>query len=235
MGLMSRMTTIFKSKVSKYLDRVEDPRETLEYSYSRQTEMLAQVKRGLADVVTSKKRLEFQAAQLKERADQLEAQAKEALAAGREDLARLALERRQAALDQVAGLDGQIAELEKEQEKLSLAEARLAAKVEAFRTQKEVIKAQYSAAEASVKIGEAATGLSEELADIGLAMQRAKDKTESMKARAAAIDELVAQGALADPLASPGDDDIGRELRKMKGDKEVAAELERLKKEVAGA
>lgn len=235
MGLMSRMTTVFKSKVSKVLDQVEDPRETLEYSYKRQLEMLQQVKRGLADVVTSKKRLELQAAQLKDQVGKLEDQARRSLQANREDLATLALQRKQAAEEQLAGLDQQVAELEKEQEKLSLAESRLSAKVESFRTQKEVIKAQYSAAEASVKIGEAATGLGEEMADVGMAIERAKDKTEGMKARAAAIDELVSQGALEDPLGGPGGgDEIERQLGQISSSQKVKADLERLKKEVAG-
>ena len=42
-----------------------------------------------------------------------------------------------------------------------------------------------------MKIGEAATGIGEEMADTGLAIQRAQDKTEQMQARASAVDELV--------------------------------------------
>src|SRR5436189_217800 len=74
----------------------------------------------------------------------------------------------------------------------------------------DVTTAQYSAAEAQVRIGEAATGIGEQMADVGLAVQRAKDKTEQMQARANAIDELTASGALTD-LTSSGDD-IDRQL-----------------------
>ena len=73
-----------------------------------------------------------------------------------------------------------------------------------------MIKAQYSAAEAQVRIGEAATGIGEEMADVGLAIQRAKDKTEQMQARAAAVEELTESGALTD-YTSQGDD-IDRQL-----------------------
>lgn len=233
MGIFSRMSTIFKAKMNKILERAEDPRETLDYSYQRQVEHLRNVKRGLADVVASKKRVELQAITLRQNAEKLEGQAKEALRAGREDLATMALQRRQAILSQLQGLDEQIAGLEREQEKLAAAEARLSAKVEAFRTQKEVIKAQYSAAEAQVKIGEAATGLSEELADVGLAVERAQAKTENMKARAAAIDELVDSGVLEDALAPK--DDIAAELDKISAAQKVNDELVRLKKEVGRA
>ena len=95
--------------------------------------------------------------------------------------------------------------LEAQQEKLVTSEKQLSARIEAFRSQKEVIKAQYSAAEAQVRIGEAATGIGEQMADTGLAIQRAKDKTEQMQARASAVDELIESGALEDftPAARP--------------------------------
>src|SRR5437667_6014619 len=95
-GLMSRASTIVKAKLSKLLDRAEDPGETLDYSYEKQLELLQNVKRGIADVATAKKRLELQTAQLEQSIVKLETQAREALAAGREDLARQALERKAA-------------------------------------------------------------------------------------------------------------------------------------------
>src|ERR671922_81694 len=114
-------------------------------------------------------------------------------------------------------------------------EKQLQAKVEAFRSQKEVIKAQYSAAEAQVRIGEAASGIGEQMADTGLAIQRAKDKTEQMQARAAAVDELVESGTLEDFTA--GDQtSLDRELAHVSAGRQVDAELERRKAEVgAGA
>jgi phage shock protein A len=232
MGVISRMSTIFKAKINKALDSVEDPRETLELSYQKQLEMLQQVRRSLADVVAGKKRLELQGVRLKENLATLDDQAKQALQLGREDLARAALERKAGLQAQLDALQPQIDELAGEQQKMELAEQRLSAKVDAFRTQKEVIKAQYSSAEAQVKIGQAATGLSEEMTDVGLAVQRAQDKTESMKARAAAIDELTADGALPD-FTKTGDP-IADELRKAKGQVDVDAELAKLKAEVGG-
>src|SRR6187551_1859849 len=184
MGLMSRTSAIVRAWYSKLLDRAEDPAVTLDYSYERQLELLQNVKKGIADVVTAKKRLELQTKKLETEMPKLDEQARQALAANREDLARAALERKAFAQQQLQSLDQQIDDLAAQQEKLADSEKRLAAKVEAFRTQKETIKAQYSAAEAQVKIGEAATGIGEEMADTGLAIQRAQDKTEQMQARA---------------------------------------------------
>lgn len=229
MGLFDRMGTVVKSKMNKLMDRMEDPRETLDYSYEKQLEMLQNVKKGVAEVATSKKRLQLQKSKLEQNIEKLDSQAREAVQADREDLARLALERKSALVIQVQGLDQQIADLDKEQEKLVAAEKRLSTKVEVFRTKKETIKAQYSAAEAQVKINESVSGISEEMADVGLAIDRAENKTEEMKARASAIDELIEVGALDDLTASG--DDIDRELSKINANASVDLELEKLKKE----
>jgi phage shock protein A len=230
MGLMSRTTNVIRAWWSKLLNRAEDPSVTLDYSYERQREMLQKVKKGIADVVTAKKRLQLQSQKLEVEMPKLEGQARQALSAGREDLARAALERKAFAQQQLQSLDGQVGDLEKQQAGLEESEKRLAAKVEAFRTQKETIKAQYSAAEAQVRIGEASTGIGDEMADTGLAIERARDKTEEMQARAAAVDELVTSGTLED-YTSTGTD-LDRELAKVSADQAVDQELERLKNEV---
>jgi phage shock protein A len=229
-GLMSRASLVVKAKLSKMLDRAENPTETLDYSYEKQLELLQNVKRGVADVVTSKKRLQMQTEKLEQSVVTLEQQARQALAAGREDLARQALERKSAVQQQLVGLDQQIQGLEQQQEKLVASEKQLQAKIEAFRSQKEVIKAQYSAAEAQVRIGEAASGIGEQMADTGLAIQRAKDKTEQMQARAAAVDELVESGALEDFTSDQTQ--LDRELAQLASQSQVDQDLAKLKAEL---
>ena len=230
MGLMSRFTMIVKAKANKALDKAEDPRETLDYSYEKQLELLQKVRRGVADVATSKKRLELQAAKLEQSVEKLDGQARMALQQNREDLARVALERKKGVQLQLQGIDEQRAQLQEEQDKLVLAEQRLSAKVESFRTRKETIKAQYTAAEAQAKIGEAFSGVSEEMADVGMAIERAENKTETMRARAGAIDELLESGALTDL----GDrrDPLDRELEQLTVAGGVDADLARLKAEL---
>ena len=229
-GLMGRTMTILKAKWSKLLDHAEDPAETLDYSYEEQLRQLQNVKRGIADVTTAKKRLELQYTSMNQQVEKLDGQARDALKAGREDLAREALARKAAIQGQLDGLMQQGQQLEAQQQKLIEGQKTLQTKVESFRTQKEVIKAQYSAAEAQVRIGEAATGIGEEMADVGLAIQRAKDKTEQMQARAGAIEELTESGAL-DDFTAQGDD-IDRQLAALSQGSQVDDELAKMKAEL---
>jgi phage shock protein A len=232
-GLTGRFSTVVKAKVSKLLDRAEDPAETLDYSYQKQLESLQNVKKGIADVVTAKKRLQMQSDKLEQNVVKLDTQARQALAAGQEDLARQALERKQAIQGELQGLDTQVSQLEDQQEKLTESEKKLRAKIEAFRTKKEVIKAQYSAAEAQVRISEAASGVGEQMADVGLAMQRAVDKTENMKARADAVSELEAAGTFEDiTQLGEGGDDIDRQLKELTTTSQVDDELSKMKAEL---
>jgi phage shock protein A len=229
MSMMKRMSMIFRAKANNALDRAEDPRETLDYSYQRQLELLSKVRRGVADVATSRKRVELQVAQLEQQATKLQTQAEKALQMDREDLAREALTRKSGLAQQISDLRAQHAQLQGEEEKLVLAQQRLQAKVEAFRTRKETIKATYTAAEAQTRINEAVSGIGEEMGDVGMAIQRAEDKTAQMQARAGAIDELIASGALDDVSSTNSGDDIARELDSMSSQADVEAELARLK------
>ena len=232
-GLAGRFSTTVKAKISKLLDRAEDPAETLDYGYQKQVELLQNVKKGIADVVTSKKRLQMQSDKIQQSVVKLDTQARQALAQGREDLARTALERKNVAQSELQGLDTQVKELETQQEQLIENEKKLRGKVEAFRTKKEVIKAQYSASEAQVRISEAAHGVGEQMADVGLAIQRAEDKTEEMRARAGAVEELEAAGTFEDMTSlGPGQDDIDRELASLGAGQQVDDELAKMKAEL---
>ena len=234
-GLIERTVTVIQAKLSKLIGRAEDPRETLDYSYEKQLEMLQNVKRGVADVVTAKKRLQLQAQKLEQGVVKLDSQAREAIGAGREDLARTALERKVGVQQQLQDLDRQTQELEAQQQKLVENERTLSTRIESFRSEKEVIKAQYSAAEAQVKIGEAATGIGDQMTNTGQAVQRAREKTEEMQARGQAMDELIASGTLED-VTSGGTTQLDRELAQIASQSEVDKELEKMKAEVgAGA
>ncbi|WP_373887097.1 PspA/IM30 family protein [Acidipropionibacterium jensenii] len=231
-GIFERFSMIFRSKANKALDKVEDPRETLDYSYQKQLEMLQKVRRGVADVATSRKRIELQANQLNAEIDKMQRSAQRALEAGREDLAREALTRKAGLQSQLDDLQAQHAQLQAEEEKLIRGSQRLQARVDAFRTKKETIKASYSAAEAQTRINEAFTGLSEEMGDVGMAIQRAEDKTLQLQARAGAVDELIEAGAIDDPT-DMHKDDITRELDALASDSSVEGELAAMKAQLS--
>jgi phage shock protein A len=230
MGVMKRMSAIFQAKTNKLLDKAEDPRESLDLSYQKQLESLQKVRRSVADVTTAKKRIELQATQLQQQGDKLQQQAKAALSQGNEDLAREALARRAALGEQLSDLQTQHEQVAGQEQKLIATAQKLQTQVDSFRTKKETMKASYTAAEAQTKIGEAVSGISESMSDAGMSMQRAQDKIAGMQARAGAMDELLASGALTD-LSNPVDD-IQAQLDKASTQSTVDTELAALKAEV---
>jgi phage shock protein A len=228
-GVLSRFTNYIKTIMSSFLDRAEDPGQTLDYSYQKQLEQLQNLRRSIADVVTNEKRLELQEAGIRTQIEKLDGQARQALSLGKEDLARLALERKQGLQAQLATFDTQIQQLKDQQAKFVAMEQRLSTRVESFRTQKEMVKAQYGAAQAQVKIQEAATGISEEMQDVNLAVERAQDKVLQMQARAQAMDELTESGTL--PELGSGDP-IDRQLAALSSQSQVDSELAALKSQM---
>ena len=231
MGVMKRISTIFQSKTNAALNRVEDPRQTLDLSYEQQLDNLTKVKRAVADVATARKRVEIQAEQLKSQGDKLAEQAKAALGQNNEPLAREALTRREAISTQLKDLETQHATILEQEQKLTETAQRLQTEVEACRTKKETIKATYTAAEASAHISEAVSGISTSMGDAGAAMQRAQDKVAEMQARSGALDELLASGALTDLTST--NDDIQAQLDKAKGSSDIDAQLAAMKTQMA--
>lgn len=229
MGILSRVNAVFKAKANKVLDKIEDPRESIEIAYLEQVDVLKKVKRGVLEIATSKKRLEIQQAKLELNRNKLQEQAEEALRLDREDLAKLALERKKLLEVDTENIAQQQNELQQEQDKLAEVEHRLALDVDALKIKKEVIKAQYTAAESTTKVKEAMSGLTTGLGDVVDALQRAEEKTEAMKARVDAIDELQETGTL-DALVTHKDE-IERELDKLR-DVSVDKELEVLKEKM---
>jgi phage shock protein A len=231
MGVFQRFLNIFRAKTNKLLDRVEDPRDTLDLSYEKQLENIQKMRRSIAEVATAKKRVEIQANQLQAQASKLQEQARLALGQGREDLAREALSRRATIAEELTELETQHTQIAAQQDKLVETSDRLQAQVAAFRTRKETLKATYTAAQAQSSIGEAVAGISGSMSDAGATMQRAEEKISQMQARAGAIDELLESGALTDLSSST--DDIQAKLNKVSATSEVERELAALKSELA--
>ncbi len=228
MGVFSRFTNYIKTVMSSFLDRAEDPGQALDYSYEKQLEQLQNLRRSIVDVTMNEKRLEQQEAQIQAQMQKYDDQARRALEQNREDLARRALERKQGLQSQIDAFEQQIEQLKAQQQKFIDMQSRLQQRVEAFRSQKEMVKAQYGAAQAQVKIQEAASGISEEMTDVNLAVQRAQDRVLQMQARANALDELTSSGALPE-IGAPAGDDIDRQLASLSNKSEVDNQLAALK------
>ena len=233
MGFFSRLATFFHIKANAALDKAEDPGQVMDYSYSKQVEQLQQLRRSIADVVTNEKRLEMQQTQLIQKTNTLDQQALQALQANREDLARMALQRKETLLTQINSYEQQLAQLKTQEEKLVSMERTVSARVEAFRTQKEMVKAQYNAAQAQVKINETVTGISNEMSEMNLAMQRAQDKVLDMQARANAMESLIDQGTLSEQgMIGGSGDTLERELQKISSEQNVDVQLQAMRQQL---
>jgi len=226
-GILDRITKKLKESTTAALAPAVDPREVNLTSHQKQRALLEQVARAIREVIAARGRLEASAESVRVRLPELEEQARSELQAGRRNMARLALQRRAVAQVELQTLERQLAEVEREEVALSMVEQRLSTQIEAFTARQEVIRARYSAAEAQVRINEAVTGVSDDFADLAAALQRAEEKTQSMQARASAIDKLVKEGDLESvgetasgglPELPGGDEEVEHQLAALEAD-----------------
>lgn len=228
--MSNRLTLKLKARLSRLLDRADDPAEILDYSYERQVEQLYAVRRDIADLVTAKKRVVHQRDRRQDQFRKLDAGARKALELGREDLARQALERKRLVGQELIGLDRLVSDLERQQVQMVAHGREYRSGIERFRSHKEVAKAQYAAAKAQLVISNAVAGLSSQLREVGVRIEQAREKAEDMNVRAAVIEELEGSGVLG--AIGTGEDDIDRQLREVSSGASIDAELARMKLEV---
>ncbi len=233
MGVFKRVSQVFQQKSNALLNKVEDPTQALDLSYEKMLENLQQVRKSIADVLTSQKRLEAQRAQLKAQYDKLQGQARQALQQGQEDVAKMALSRASVIQPQIDSLTPQIDQLAQQESALEETGRKLNSKIEAFRAQRDTMKAQYTAAKASSQALEGLTGLSDQMTDVNLMMDRAKDKIEQMQSRAAAVGELADSGVLDSPALGGQGDDIEKALAQGNPTTDVDLQLAALKAELS--
>jgi phage shock protein A len=229
MGILSRTKLLFQVKSHSALDQLEQPIDVLDYAEQQQRVLLRSVGQGLIEVATARHRLSRQAEHLRKQAPRLEDQARRAMAADREDLARMALQKRQSALAQLTDLEEELAEVTREEQTLMTAHQQVSGRVEEFQVQRIVASARYQSATARLKVGEMLSGVSGELADLGIAVGRAQESTQRLQTRASAIDALVASGVLS-PLFG-ANDAVERELRGIASQKSVDEEIERMREQ----
>jgi len=232
MTIARRIAELYNVKMNAALDRAADPRELVDYTYIQLQELLAEVRRGTAQVAASRKRAESRASDLRRAADRLSEQAEQAVLAGRDDLARQALARRVTILAQVSRLAEQQDALRAEEQKMADAGRRLQEKIDAFSMRKEAIKAAYTAARAQASIAEALAGISGEVTDAGTAAGRAEDQEADLLARASALDDLLASATPGD-AAALSDEQLQAQLDQISTQAEVDEDLARLRERLA--
>ena len=234
MGVFQRFLNIFRAKTNKLLDRVEDPRDTLDLSYEKQLENIQKMRRSIAEVATARKRIEIQANQLQQQAAKLQDQARMALTQNREDLAREALSRR-------AAIGAELTDLETQHDQIAAQQDKLVETSSAAPGPGRRVPDPQGDAEGHLHRGRRPRPRSARrwpaspgsMSDAGATMQRAEDKIAQMQARAGAIDELLESGALTDLSSST--DDIQAKLNKVSATSQVELELAAMKSELAAA
>jgi len=232
MSIARRIAELYNVKMNAALDRAADPRELVDYTYVQLQELLAEVRRGTAQIAASRKRAESRASDLRRAADRLGEQAEQAVLAGREDLARQALARRATILAQVSRLGEQQDALRAEEQKMADAGRRLQEKVDAFGMRKEAIKAGYTAARAQASIAEAVAGISGDVTDAGTAAGRAEAQETDLQARASALNDLLAS-ATPGGAAALSDEQLQAQLDQISTQAEVDEDLARLSERLA--
>jgi phage shock protein A len=208
----------------------EDPRETLDRAYQRQLELHGQVRESLAGVTAAKKRDAVPASQRHSTLGRLEAQASAALAEGDEEAASRTLVRRAVLREQLAELTEHRDELAAEESKIRAVQDRLDLEAQRLRSRVEAIKDTYTAAEARARLGDEVTGSGSEDFELRMALLRAQDLVLATRARASAVDRLLAQGTAGSSALAP--DPFLRELADSTAEAEARDELARLRAEL---
>jgi phage shock protein A len=228
--MFKRLKLGLKARFSRLLDLAEDPAEILDYSYELHVEQLYGMRRHVADIATAKKRVARLRDSRQRQFLKLQSSARTALEFGREDLARQALERKRLVGQELVGLDQQVSELEHQQAQMVARAREARARLERFRAGKEVTKAQYAAARAQLAISDTVTGLSSQLREAGLRIERANHEVEEMNLQTDVREELERTGVLT-PIGA-GEDDLDRQLRLLGSGESVDSELSRIKREL---
>jgi phage shock protein A len=208
----------------------DDPaklKDRLDATYREQTALLRQVRRGVADVATSRKRVELQLSAVAQQAAQLDDLARQAVARGNDDDARAALTRKVTLEKTAVDLQARHADLKAEEERLSLAASKVEQGVEDFRVRKDTLAARHTAATARAEINSATTGIGSAVSEVGQAMASAERRTRELEAKADAIDELVAEGVVTGP-GGDADDALARQFDAALDSAEVDRQLEEI-------
>ena len=232
MGIARRIAELYEVKVNALLDRVEDPREIVDYSYARQLDFLRGMRDAAVDLGASRNRASRQEGELRRCAERLRRQAEQAVAAGKDELGRDALRLRAETVAHADDLAAEQAQLRADQERLANATRRLEARVEAFAYEKETLKAAYTAAEA--RAAAEAAGLLDGGSEAADDERRAAEQTERLQGRAEALSEQAGEGRWrpAPPLVA---DRVREELDAVSREAAVDEELARIKEQTGSA
>lgn len=230
MSIWKRIVRIFKSHNDRGHD-VAALKEDLDGSYRAQLQLLQNVRRGVADVATSRKRVELQIAKLAQQRDELTEQARTAVNGGDDEAARKALTRKIAIEKSAGALEEQRSDIKADEDRLTDSSREIQSKIEAFRVRIDSLSARHTAASARAQINSAVTGISGQMGAVGAAMNETEKRTRQLEAQADAVDEMVAEGLIDDTTQSDPTAQFDRQFEALSQNGRVEGELEALKRQ----
>ena len=230
MSLMSRFSNLVAAKANKFLDAADDPDAELELSYEKMLTSLQETKGHLADVIAEQITLEHQIADHKAAIDRHDQDARIAMKAGREDLARAALGEKSSEEHKLAPIQTSYEHVRQQADKLKLYEQKLEAKIEQFRTEKESLKAEHQAAEAELQVDQQLAGIGKGLGGVEDTIQHARDKTHAMASKAEAMERMMDEGVIHDPLDQRTTNELA--IEKLRDQSDIDDQLAKLRAEM---
>lgn len=219
MGIWKRIVSLVRSLFHRE-ESMDQLATRMDETYREQTRLLQQVRRGVADVATSRKRVEVQLAALRQTEAQLDDEARQAVARGDDAAARSALGRKVELEKAEADLTERHASLKAQEDKLQVSAQQVESGVEQFRMRRDTLTARHAAASARSEINSATTGIAAASGEMGQAMAAAERDARQLEATADAVDELVAGGV----VGRAGEDPRDAEMRRFEAEE---AEIER--------
>lgn len=209
MGIWKRLVNLVRSLFHRE-ESMDQLATRMDETYREQTRLLQQVRRGVADVATSRKRVEVQLAALRQTEAQLDDEARQAVARSDDGAARSALGRKVELEKAEADLTERHASLKAQEDKLTMSAQSVESGVEQFRMRRDTLTARHAAASARSEINSATTGIAAASGEMGQAMAAAERDARQLEATADAVDELVAGGVVGRAGENPRDAEMRR-------------------------
>ncbi len=188
MGILDRLSTMFRSNINDLISRAENPEKMLNQLILDMKSQLAKAKQQVASAIADEKKLQADAEAERRQAEEWERRAMLAVQEGRDDLAKQALARYNEHLQGAQTLHETWLKHRAEMEQLKGQLRHLNDKIEEAKRKKNILIARAKRAEAQQRIQETMSGLSDKSAFESF--ERMSEKIEATERKALAAAEL---------------------------------------------
>ncbi|TVQ44447.1 MAG: PspA/IM30 family protein [Gloeocapsa sp. DLM2.Bin57] len=192
MGLLDRVSRVFRSNLNDLVSKAEDPEKVLEQAVIDMQQDLVKLRQAVAQAIAGEKRTEAQYKQNISEAEKWQQRAQLALQKGEESLAREALTRKKTYSETANVLKQQLEVQSKQVEELRRNLLGLESKISEAKTKKDMLKARASAAKANQQLQGTLSSIDTNSAMA--AFERMEEKVMIEEAKSQAIGEIAGGG-----------------------------------------